>query len=127
MAPGEREERERRDWWRHGAGRAVAVALCSLYLVICLVPLFYGILAFEVRCGDDCGQGSGWTQDGQAWQWIPFGFIGIGTFLAAAVLLVAVVARSERLSRRALVASAACVLGLATLNLTHVRDVLARV
>lgn len=104
--------------WQRGWGRAGALSLASAYVLLCLVPLFYGVLAFDVRCGDDCGDGAGWTENGQAWQWVPAGFLGIGIFVVAAVLWFSVVARRRPLARMALAASAGCWIGIGLLALS---------
>lgn len=115
VAPEERTAPERRARWQRGAGRALAIGLAGVYVLVSLIPLFYGVLAFEVRCGDDCGDGSGWMENGDAWQWDPLALLGVAVFIAAVVLAVAVVARAGRLGRRAAVASGACWVGLSAL------------
>lgn len=114
----ERKELKRQGWWQRGTGWAAVIVVCSLYALACLVPLFYGILAFEVKCGDDCGNGPSWTEDAEAWQWIPMGLLGVGVFVAALLLLAGVVMRAGGLARGALAANAVCWLGLVGLALT---------
>lgn len=119
VAAEERTAQKGRARWQRGAGWALAIGLAALYALVSLIPLFYGVLAFEVRCGDDCGDGQGWGEDGDAWQWVPAGLLGVGIFAAAAALLVAVLGRSSFLSRRAALASVGCWLGLALLAFTE--------
>jgi hypothetical protein len=118
VAAEERTAPERRARWQRGAGWALAIGLAALYALVSLIPLFYGVLAFEVRCGDDCGDGSGWMEDGDAWQWVPFGMLGLGAFVLALALLVALVTKAERAVPRVAVANLGCgvLLGLLVLG-----------
>jgi hypothetical protein len=97
-------------------GRAIPIALSVLWTLVSTIPLFLGVLAVDVRCGDSCG-GAGWRKDPDAWQWIPLSILGIGAFASAIVLSGALIAGSTRIAARALLICAACWAGVGLLEL----------
>jgi hypothetical protein len=61
------------------------VGLCraALFIASSASALFWGFVA-AMTCDESCGDGNGWRQDPDAWQWPALGWMGAAGFLLTA-------------------------------------------
>lgn len=77
---------------RHLVGLALALGVAAASAFLALVAVLWG---FALKCDDSCSTARGWREDPNAWEWSAFGWVGIGGFVAALLVLIAIALRRK--------------------------------